>query len=100
VGKVRLPGRELKSLAGAAPHREIGFEAMMVTSRLMAGGRRAEMSQLVTPEEIAALFEGLREAEGEPGSLHRDLPEERSCPEAGFSLQAAELPVPKIYRTV
>jgi hypothetical protein len=33
------------------------------------------MSQVLTPEEIAALFEGLREAEGEPGSPQRDLPE-------------------------
>ena len=31
------------------------------------------MSQVVTPEEMAALLEGLREAEGGPGSLHRDL---------------------------
>jgi len=34
------------------------------------------MSQVVTPEEMAALLEGLREAEDGPGSLHRDLPEE------------------------
>ena len=34
------------------------------------------MSQVLTPEEMAALLEGLREAEGGPGSLHRDLPEE------------------------
>jgi hypothetical protein len=34
------------------------------------------MSQVLTPEEMAALFEGLREAEGEPGSPPRDLPEE------------------------
>ena len=34
------------------------------------------MSQVVTPEEMAALLEGLREPEGGPGSLHRDLPEE------------------------
>jgi len=34
------------------------------------------MSQVVTPEEMAALLEGLREAEGGPGSLHRDLPKE------------------------
>ena len=34
------------------------------------------MGQVVTPEEIAALLEGLREPEGGPGSLHRDLPEE------------------------
>jgi hypothetical protein len=56
------------------------------------------MSQLVTPEEMAALFEGLREAEDGPGSRQRDLPEERPCQEAGFPLQAAELPVLKIYR--
>jgi len=46
------------------------------------------MSQVVTPEEMAALLEGLREAEGGPGSLHRDLPEEiisrgRVFPERG-----------------
>jgi hypothetical protein len=34
------------------------------------------MSQIVTPEEMAALFEELREAEGRPVSLHRDVPEE------------------------
>ena len=46
------------------------------------------MSQVVTPEEMAALLEGLREAEDGPGSLHRDLPEEimargRVFPERG-----------------
>jgi hypothetical protein len=34
------------------------------------------MSQVLTPEEMVALFEGLREAEDGPGSRHRDLPEE------------------------
>jgi hypothetical protein len=34
------------------------------------------MSQVVTPEEMAALLEGLREAEGGLGSLRRHLPEE------------------------
>jgi hypothetical protein len=34
------------------------------------------MIQVVTPEEMAALLEGLREAEGGPGSLHGDAPEE------------------------
>ena len=34
------------------------------------------MSEVLSPEEMAALFEGLREAESGPGSLHRDLPEE------------------------
>ena len=34
------------------------------------------MKQVVTPEEMAALFEGLREAESGPGSLHCDLPQE------------------------
>jgi hypothetical protein len=34
------------------------------------------MSQVLTPEEITALFEGLRETEDGPGSRHRDLPEE------------------------
>ena len=38
----------------------------MVESRLKARGRRAEMSQVLTPEEMAALFEGLREAEDGP----------------------------------
>jgi hypothetical protein len=46
------------------------------------------MSQVLTPEEMAALFEGLRETEDGPGSLHRDLPEEimsrgRVFPEGG-----------------
>ena len=39
AGKVRAPGRESNSLAGAAP-REIGLEAMMVGSRLRSGGQR------------------------------------------------------------
>jgi hypothetical protein len=56
------------------------------------------MSQVLTPEEMAALFEGLREAEDGPGSLHHDVPEE-SCQEAGFSLKPVELPVAIIYRT-
>ena len=34
------------------------------------------MSQVLTPEEMAALLEGLRETEDEPDSRHRDLPEE------------------------
>ena len=34
------------------------------------------MIQVVTPEEMAALLEGLREVEGGPGSSHRDEPEE------------------------
>jgi hypothetical protein len=34
------------------------------------------MSQVLTPEEMAALFEGLRETEAGLGSRHRDLPEE------------------------
>jgi len=42
------------------------------------------MSQVVTPEEMAALLEGLREAEGSPGSLHRDLPEEIMSRGRGF----------------
>ena len=58
---MRAPGRESNSLAGAAP-REIGLEAMMVGKQ--AEIRRAGMSQVVTPEEMAALLEGLREAEG------------------------------------
>jgi hypothetical protein len=46
------------------------------------------MSQVLTPEEMAALFEGLREAEDGPGSLHHDIPEEilsrgRVFPEGG-----------------
>ena len=42
------------------------------------------MSQVLTPEEMAALLEGLREAEGGPGSLHRDLPEEIMSRARGF----------------
>jgi hypothetical protein len=34
------------------------------------------MIQVVTPEEMAALLEGLREAEGGPGSVPCDAPEE------------------------
>jgi hypothetical protein len=34
------------------------------------------MSQVLTPEEIAALFEGLREAEDGPGSLYCHAPQE------------------------
>jgi len=46
------------------------------------------MSQVVTPEEMAALLEGLREAEGGPGSLPRHPPKEimsggRVSPERG-----------------
>jgi hypothetical protein len=33
------------------------------------------MSQVLTPEEMAALFEGLRETVDEPGSIYCDLPE-------------------------
>jgi hypothetical protein len=46
------------------------------------------MSQVLTPEEMAALLEGLKEAEGGPGSLHHPAPEEirsrgRVFPERG-----------------
>jgi hypothetical protein len=34
------------------------------------------MSQVVTPEEMAALFEGLREAEDGPGSRNYHSPQE------------------------
>lgn len=34
------------------------------------------MSQVLTPEEIAALFEGLREAEDGPGSPYCHAPQE------------------------
>ena len=34
------------------------------------------MSQVLTPEEMAALFEGLREAEDGPGSLSSHAPQE------------------------
>ena len=69
---MREPGRESKGLAGAAP-REIGLEAIMVKQ---AESRRAEMSQVLTPEEMAALLEGLREAEDAPGSLYYHAPKE------------------------
>ena len=42
------------------------------------------MSQVVTQEEMAALLEGLREAEGGPGSLHRHAPEEIMSRGPGF----------------
>ena len=46
------------------------------------------MSQVLTPEEMAALFEGLREAEDGPGSLYYHAPQEirsrgRVFPERG-----------------
>jgi hypothetical protein len=34
------------------------------------------MSQVLTPEEVAALFEGLRESESGPGSLYYHAPRE------------------------
>ena len=34
------------------------------------------MSQVLTPEEMAALFEGLRQAEDGPGSPHCHAPQE------------------------
>ena len=56
------------------------------------------MSQVLTPEEMAALFEGLREAEDGPGSLYYHAPQEEPRQDAGFSLNPAELTVFKIYR--
>ncbi len=46
------------------------------------------MSQVLSPEEIAALLQGMRETEDRPGSDHRDLPEDimsrgRGFPEGG-----------------
>jgi hypothetical protein len=43
------------------------------------------MSQVVTPEEIAALFEGLREAEDGPGSLYYHVPQETTSRGQVFS---------------
>jgi hypothetical protein len=43
------------------------------------------MIQVVTPEEMAALLEGLREAEGGPGSLPCDAPEEIMAKDQVFS---------------
>ena len=37
------------------------------------------MSQVLTPEEMAALFEGLREAEDGPGSLYYYPPQETTA---------------------
>jgi len=37
------------------------------------------MSQVLTPEEMAALFEGLRETEDGPGSLYYQAPEETTA---------------------
>jgi hypothetical protein len=42
------------------------------------------MSQIVTPEEMAALFEELREGESEPACLHRGVPEEIISRGRGF----------------
>jgi hypothetical protein len=46
------------------------------------------MSEVLSPEEMAALLEGLREADGGPGSLYGDAPREilsrdRVFPERG-----------------
>jgi len=43
------------------------------------------MSQVVTPEEIAALFEGLREAEDGAGSLYYHVPQETTSRGQVFS---------------
>jgi hypothetical protein len=43
------------------------------------------MSQVLTPEEMAALFEGLREAEDGPGSLYYHAPRENPSSERVFS---------------
>jgi len=42
------------------------------------------MSQIVTPEEMAALFEELREAEGGPAPRHRDVAPEIMSSGRGF----------------
>ena len=55
------------------------------------------MSQVLTPEEMAALFEGLREAEDGPVPYTTTHPR-RPRQEAGFSLNAAELLVFQLYR--
>ena len=43
------------------------------------------MSQVLTPEEMAALFEGLREAEDGPGSLYYHAPQETTSRGRVFS---------------
>ena len=43
------------------------------------------MSQVLTPEEMAALFEGLREAEDGPGSLYCPPPQESAPRDRVFS---------------
>ena len=43
------------------------------------------MSQVVTPEEMAALFEGLREAEDGAGSLYYHVPQETTSRGPVFS---------------
>jgi hypothetical protein len=42
------------------------------------------MIQIVTPEEMVALFEELREAAGGPPSRHRDVPEKIMSRGRGF----------------
>ena len=42
------------------------------------------MDQVVTPEEMTALLEGLREAEGGPGSLPCQAPQEIMSRGRGF----------------
>ena len=61
-----------------------------------AEGRRAQVSQVLTPEEMAALLEGLREAEGGPDSLLHHAPEEimsrgRVFPERGRNISFQNL---------
>ena len=43
------------------------------------------MNQVLTPEEMAALFEGLREAEDGPGSLYYQVPQETTSRGQVFS---------------
>ena len=43
------------------------------------------MSQVVTPEEMAALFEGLREAEAGPGCLYCHAPQGTTPSDRVFS---------------
>jgi hypothetical protein len=43
------------------------------------------MSQILTPEEVAALFEGLREAEDRPGSPYYHVPRETTPRRRVFS---------------
>ena len=56
------------------------------------------MSQVLTPEELAALFEGLREVEGGPDGALSDSPQEIVSLGPGFP-EPTEFKDSKVYQT-